>query len=178
MATLKPPVNENDHQTGNRRAAVTLVEYGDYQCPHCGHAYPLLKHLVKEKGDAVRFVFRNFPLQDVHPMALPSALAAEAAGKQGKFWEMHDLIFEHQNELSQHVLLDFAYTLDLDAKKFMHDWESEAILARVDNDFESGVRSGVNGTPGFFVNGEMLDSYDGSYASLLRAIEMRNNLSV
>jgi protein-disulfide isomerase len=170
MSKLNPAVTVKDHQSGNTKASVTLVEYGDYQCPYCGRAYPLIKRLLKEKGDQVHFVFRNFPLQEIHPMALPSALAAEAAGNQGKFWEMHDMIFEHQQELSDHRLLDFVTTLGLDEKRFAYDWKSETTLSRVEADFESGLRSGVNGTPTFFVNGNRLNTYDETYASLLQAI--------
>lgn len=170
MSKLKFPINEKDHQLGNTIAGVILVEYGDYQCPYCGRAYPLLKRLLKEKGDAVHFVFRNFPLQEIHPMALSAALAAEAAGIQEKFWEMHDLIFEHQDNLSNGQLLDFANYLKLDVMRFGSDWQSEAVLSKVEADFESGVRSGVNGTPTFFVNGNRLNTYDETYDSLLEAI--------
>src|SRR5215217_9734259 len=107
MAKLKPAVRDSDHGTGNKRANITLVEFGDYQCPHCGHAYPLLKRLVNEMGDQIYFVFRNFPLQEVHPAAMMAAQAAEAAGKQGKFWEMHDLIFENQQNLHGSIFLAF-----------------------------------------------------------------------
>jgi protein-disulfide isomerase len=176
MGRLKPPVSESDHQAGNLKARVTLVEYGDYQCPYCGRAYPLLKRLLKEKGEAVHFVFRNFPLQEIHPMALTAALAAEAAANQDKFWEMHDLIFEHQNEMALQQLLSFAETLGLEMNRFSHDWRSEVTLSRVEADFDSGVRSGVNGTPGFFVNGEKLNTYDETYESLLQAIEAPSSL--
>src|SRR5678809_1055915 len=145
MARLKPPVSEMDHQTGNSKASITLVEYGDYQCPYCGRAYPLIKRLLKEKGKEVHFVFRNFPLQEIHPMAMPAALAAEAAAMQKKFWEMHDLIFEHQGELTPYRILNFASELGLDEEKFRHDWKSETLLSKVETDFESGIRSGVNG---------------------------------
>lgn len=171
MAKLKPAVSEKDHQTGNLKAPVTLVEYGDYQCPYCGRAYPLLKRLLEEKGTAVHFVFRNFPLQEIHPMALSAALAAEAAAVQEKFWELHDLIYEHQQELTTRRLLDWALGLGLEEKQFARDWQSEATLSKVESDFESGVRSGVNGTPTFFVNGEKLATYDETYESLLWAIE-------
>src|SRR5689334_6177244 len=111
MSKLKPQVNDQDQQTGNLQAKITLVEYGDYQCPHCGHAHPLLKQLLQEMGNELRFVFRNFPLQEIHPAAYMAALAAEAAGKQGKFWPMHDLIFENQQNLHGHSFIDFAETL-------------------------------------------------------------------
>ncbi len=173
MAKLKPAVSEADQQTGNVHASITLVEYGDYQCPYCGRAYPLLKKLLKEKGGDFRFVFRNFPLQEIHPVAMAAALAAEAAAKQGKFWEMHDAIYERQDDLSTAMLLDLAKSLKLDPKQFAQDWKSNETVAKVESDFESGVRSGVNGTPAFFVNGEKLNSYDESYESLLDAIGVK-----
>lgn len=172
MSHLKPAVSSRDHHTGNIRAGITLVEYGDYQCPYCGRAHPLIKRLLKEKGDVVHFVFRNFPLQEIHPMAYAAALAAEAAAGQDKFWEMHDLIFERQHELNTPRLLEFARELGLDEDRFAQDWQSDAMQARVEYDFESGVRSGVNGTPTFFVNGEKLHSYDETYESLLHAVDV------
>jgi protein-disulfide isomerase len=172
MAKLKPPVHEGDHGTGNKNANIVLVEYGDYQCPHCGHAYPLLKRLVQDMGNQLYFVFRNFPLPEVHPAAIMAAQAAEAAAQQNKFWEMHDLIFEHQDDLHGNTFLELARKLKLNLNKFAEDWKSKALLQRVESDFESGVRSGVNGTPTLFVNNEMLMSYDGSYESLVEGIRI------
>jgi protein-disulfide isomerase len=172
MSKLKPPVNDRDQQTGNLHAKITLVEYGDYQCPHCGHAHPLLKRLLSEMGNELRFVFRNFPLQETHPAAYMAALAAEAAGKQDKFWPMHDLIYENQQNLHGHSFIDFAEALKLNLQLFGKDWKSEEIQGKVESDFESGLRSGVNGTPTFFVNGEKLVSYDESYESLVEGIRM------
>ncbi|HEU0063759.1 MAG TPA: thioredoxin domain-containing protein [Flavisolibacter sp.] len=172
MARLNPQVSVKDHQTGKSNATVTLVEYGDYQCSYCGHAYPLVKRLLKENGNVLQFVFRNFPLQDIHPMAMSAACAAEAAALQEKFWEMHDLIFEHQQELSNDLLLKLAVQLKLDEKKFAKDWQSETTFSRVESDFETGVRSGVNGTPTFFVNGSRFNAYDETYNSLLMAISI------
>jgi len=166
MTNLKPPVNESDHHTGNTNASITLVEYGDYECSHCAHAHPLLKQLLEEKGDDFEFVFRNFPLNEVHPLATLSALAAEAAGKQHKFWEMHDLIYENQAQLNRDSFVDFAESLNLDLEKFAADLQSDEVSAKVESDFESGIRSGVNGTPSFFINGQKLTSYDGTYESL------------
>src|SRR5256885_13711636 len=142
MAKLKPAVHDGDRGTGNKNANIILVEYGDYQCPHCGHAYPLLKRLVREMGDQLYFVFRNFPLQEVHPAAIMAAQAAEAAAHQNKFWEMHDLIFEHQDNLHGNTFLEFAQKLKLNLNKFAEDWKSQALLQRVESDFESGVSSG------------------------------------
>lgn len=172
MAKLKPAISKSDHGIGNEDANIILVEFGDYQCSHCGHAYPLLKQLTHEMGDQLYFVFRNFPLQEVHPLALMAAQAAEAAAKQNKFWEMHDMIYEHQEELSGNNLLNFAEKLKLDLKVFANDWKSQSVLQKIEADFESGIRSGVNGTPTFFVNGEILLSYDGTYESLVEGIRI------
>ena len=170
MSKLKIPVQKQDHQTGNEKATVVLVEYGDYECSHCGIAYPLIKQLLREFGSDLLFVFRNFPLQESHPHAMMAALAAEAAARQDKFWEMHDTIYEHQDELSGNRLLSFAEALNLDLQQFAHDWKSQATLAKVESDFEGGLRSGVNGTPTFFLNGNRLNSYDESYESLAEAV--------
>jgi protein-disulfide isomerase len=164
-----PPVNAKDQQTGNLVSSLTLVEFGDYQCPHCGHAHPLIKRLLAEKGNNFRFVFRNFPLQEIHPAAFMAALAAEAAGKQGKFWPMHNLIFEHQANLHGHIFIDLAEKLQLNLQQFGADWKSQDIVSKVESDFESGIRSGVNGTPTFFINGQRLN-YDTTYESLLNAV--------
>lgn len=170
MSVLKPNVGPADQRTGNRKSPVTLVEYGDFECPHCGHAHPLLKRLLNEIGDSFQLVFRNFPLQEAHPHAHIAALAAEAAGKQGKYWEMHDLIYENQERLDSYLLLDLANSLGLELHQFGADWKSQEVSDKVENDFESGVRSGVNGTPSFFLNGKLWRGYDGSYESLLNGI--------
>ncbi len=164
--SLKPAVSKTDNVQGNEKALIELVEYGDYQCPHCGHAYPIVKKIQKALGEKLLFVFRNFPLQEIHPSALLAAVASEAAARQNKFWEMHDLIFENQNNLSEQNILALAKHLKLDSKKFEKDLEDEKLLDKVNADFESGVRSGVNGTPTFFINGV---KYTGSweYADLL-----------
>ncbi len=169
MSTLKPPVNSADHHQGNVNAAIILVEYGDFECPHCGRAHPLVKRLLKEKGKEIYFVFRNFPLSEAHPHAFISALAAEAAAKQGKYWEMHDLIFENQQSLSAGFLLTLAERLKLDITQFTKDSKSQELKSKVETDFESGIRSGVNGTPTFFLNGSPLLTYDETYESLLDA---------
>ena len=171
MSKLKPAVSAGDHQLGNTQALVTLVEFGDFECPHCGRAHTLVQRLLKEKENAVQFVFRHFPLQEIHPNAYAAALAAEAAGRQNKFWQMHDLIFENQQRLSAHLFLDFATTLHLDLKVFGADWKAEETQGKVEQDFESGVRSGVNGTPTFFINGLPVLTYDETYDSLLNAVE-------
>ncbi|MEO8770808.1 MAG: thioredoxin domain-containing protein [Ferruginibacter sp.] len=173
MSSLKPGVNPRDHQLGNAHASITLVEFGDYECPHCGIAHPLIQRLLKEFDGKINFVFRNFPLQEVHPHAYISALAAEAAGKQGKFWKMHDLIFENQLRLNNNFLFELAEDIQLDTERFAKDWKSKDGEEKVEHDFESGVRSGVNGTPGFFINGNQLVGYNETYESLLRPIESK-----
>lgn len=170
MSRLRTPIDEADHQTGRPSASVTLVEYGDYQCSHCAAAHPIIKKLLKDLGSDLLFVFRNFPLQESHPNAMIAAQAAEAAALQDKFWEMHDLIYEHQDELDQDNLIYFAETLDLNVPKFSNDMNSQNVISKIENDFESGVRSGVNGTPTLFINDQRVDNYDESYESLADAV--------
>ena len=153
VARLSSPVTARDHAQGPPDAAVTLVEYGDYECPHCGRAYPIVKEIQKRLGSRLRFVFRNFPLKEIHPHAEHAAEAAEAAAVQGKFWEMHDTIFEHQRALDDRHLLEYATELALDEARVQRELASHMHAARVREDFLSGIRSGVNGTPTFFING-------------------------
>jgi protein-disulfide isomerase len=163
-------ITSRDHIQGPADAPVTLMEYGDYQCPYCGEAYYVIKQLQKRVGDGMRFVFRNFPLNSVHPYAEGAAEAAEAACGQGKFWEMHDTLYEHQDELRPEQLLDHAKRLWLDLARFTDDLTNRVYAERVREDFMSGVRGGVNGTPTFFINGVRFDSsYD--FEPLLQAIE-------
>ena len=157
MSHLQPAIGDHDHVQGPAKAPLQLVEYGDYQCSYCGQAYPAVKAARQALGDKLAFVFRNFPLTEVHPNAQNAALAAEAAAAQGKFWEMHDALYEHQNQLDQRHLEGFAQQLGLDVDKFKQAMQASATAAKVESDFESGVRSGVNGTPSFFVNGQKFD---------------------
>jgi formate-nitrite transporter family protein len=179
--SLTPPVGVQDHVAGPDDAPVTLVEYGDYECPYCGMAYPIVKAIQRELGSRLRFVFRNFPLAEMHPHARHAAEAAEAAAAQGKFWEMHDVIYEHQEALEDADLVRYATLLELDAERVARELEAGTYTKRVRDDFRSGVRSGVNGTPTFFVNGER---YDGSWADdeafvrALRDAEQRANRAV
>ena len=159
---LTPPVSERDHADGPESAPLTLVEYGDYECPHCGRAYPIIKAVQQELGTELRFVYRNFPLSEAHPHAQHAAEAAESAAVEGKYWEMHDIIFEHQDALEDADLIGYAESLGLDGARVRQELETQAHSARVRADFRSGVRSGVNGTPTFFVNGLR---YDGSWES-------------
>jgi protein-disulfide isomerase len=161
QATLTVPVSDNDHVQGAPDAAVTLLEYGDYECPYCGAAYPIVKQLQSTMGDALRFVFRNFPLATMHPHAEQAAEAAEAAAAQGRFWPMHDLLYENQQRLGADDLMGYANRLGLDAGRFERELSDHTYADSVHEDFMSGVRSGVNGTPTFYVNGVRHDaSYD------------------
>ena len=170
MSRLRPPVGPDDHALGPADAPVTLVEYGDYECPHCGAAHPIVKRVLRRLGRGVRFVFRNFPLGEMHPHAVEAAEAAEAAGLQGEFWRMHDRLFEHQAALAREELVAHAKRLGLDTARFASDLDSGAVEERVRGDFASGVRSGVNGTPTFFIDGVRFDeSWDED--SLVEALQ-------
>ena len=154
IAKLAPPVsNKRDHIQGLDTVPATLVEFGDYECPYCGQAYPIIKEIQKYLGNNLRFVFRNFPLTQIHPHAQHAAEAAEAAGAQNKFWEMHDYLYEHQQALDDKNLEKYAGILGLGMVKFKNDFYKHVYVSRVREDFLSGVRSGVNGTPSFFLNG-------------------------
>jgi protein-disulfide isomerase len=170
MSKLSIPVSDQDHSQGPASAPVTLVEFGDYECPHCGAAYPVIKKLQKKLGSSLRFIFRNFPLSSMHPHAEHAALAAEAAAAQDKFWEMHDWIFEHQASMEDDDLLDAAEGLGLDPEEFTRDAGSEAARTKVQGDFRGGMRSGVNGTPTFFINGIRHDGPP-TYEALLEAVQ-------
>ena len=155
-----PADEERDHIQGSPDAPVTLVEYGDYECPYCGAAYPILKEVQAEMGDKLRFVFRNFPISTSHPHAEQAAEAAEAAASQGRFWEMHDYLYEHQRHLEDTDLHRYAEEVGLDVGAFDDALATHAGEQRVREDFMSGVRSGVNGTPTFYINGRR---HDGAY---------------
>src|SRR5258706_12280862 len=167
--TLTPTVSARDHVAGDDGAPLTLVEYGDYQCPYCGEAHPVIQRLQKAHGKKLRFAFRNFPLTQAHPYALIAAEAAEAAALQGKFWQMHDFIFENQVSLEPEVLPAWANELGLDLKKFAAAIKQVSINKRIEEDRASGIESGVNGTPTFFINGTIYDG-DDDYESLRAAL--------
>ena len=154
MTTHKRAAGEKDWVRGPADAPVTLLEYGDFECPFCGRAFRELKRLEQSVGDQVRFVFRHFPLTQVHPHARLAAEAAEAAGAQGKFWEMHDTLFTHQQALELSDLLAYADDLGLDSPGFSRDLQEHRFTPKVRRDFMEGVRSGVNGTPTIFINGQ------------------------
>jgi len=160
MPGLKPLFNQEDHYKGNINSAVQLLEFGDFQCPHCGAAHPILKKIEKKFGASLLFIFRHFPLSESHPQAFNAAVASEAAARQGKFWEMFDLIFENQLLLSAEMLLDLAKSLHLNMKEFQKDLRDTELTEKVESDFESGIISGVNGTPSFYINNI---KYNGPY---------------
>ncbi len=161
-AVLTMPVTQDrDHIQGPADAAVTLVQYGDYECPYCGAAYPIIKEVQARMGERLRFVFRNFPISTSHPHAERAAEAAEAAAAQGRFWQMHDLLYENQRRLRDEDLRAYAEQLGLDVDLFDKELAEHVHAERVHEDFMSGVRSGVNGTPTFYINGARHDdSYE------------------
>jgi protein-disulfide isomerase len=150
QARLTVPVGAHDHILGPASAPVTMVEYGDYECPYCGAAHPIVKELLRRFGKRVRFAFRHFPLSTAHPHA---ERAAEAAGTQEMFWEMHDILFDNQDALEDEDLVGYAEALGLDIDRFAEELATHVHALRVRADFLGGVRSGVNGTPTFFLNG-------------------------
>jgi protein-disulfide isomerase len=166
---LTPPVSARDHVIGPALAPVTLVEYGDFECPYCAAAHPVVIELRHRLGNVLLFAFRHFPLTRIHPHAQRAAEAAQAAGAQGKFWQMHDLLYENQAALEDQDLILYAVALGLDVGRFQSELIGGLHLPRVREDFLSGVRSGVNGTPTFFINGVR---HDGSHdlASLESAV--------
>ena len=168
-ALLLDAVSPTDWTKGGKESKVTLIEYSDFQCPACGHYYPLVKQLAQEFGDKIQFAYRHFPLPS-HKNAELAARAAEAGGAQNKFWEMHDMIFEHQGEWSEksagdarNIFRQYAEKLGLDTARFESDLDSDAVENKVENDRQSGLRSKVNSTPTFFLNGQKIQnprSYD------------------
>jgi protein-disulfide isomerase len=169
MSSLAPPVGPDDHAQGPADAPVTLVEYGDYECPHCGAAHPIVKAVQSRLGDRLRLIFRHFPIASNHPHAEHAAEMAEAAADRGKFWEMHDLLYENQDALEDADLAGYAGSLGIDPAWAASALQSGTFAERVRANFLSGVRSGVNGTPTFFINGVR---HEGAWdeASLLQAI--------
>jgi protein-disulfide isomerase len=165
-----PVSDDRDHVQGPADAPVTLLEYGDYECPYCGAAYPIVKQIQERMGERLRFVFRNFPITTAHPHAEQAAEAAEAAAAQGSFWPMHDLLYENQRHLETDDLVGYAGRLGLDVERFRRELDDHVHAPWVREDFMSGVRSGVNGTPTFYVDGVR---YEGAYdaETLLAVLE-------
>jgi protein-disulfide isomerase len=159
MSMLKVQVGPQDHAQGRPDAPVTLVEYGDYQCPYCGETYPVIRALQKQFGDNLRFIYRNFPIAEQHPYAMSAAITAEFAGAHDKFWQAHDAIFENQQQLGLPLYEKIVAKYGLSKDALLASLEGGEYVPRITSDFRGGVRSGVNGTPSFFINGQR---YDGS----------------
>jgi len=164
-ASLSHSIAENDWVKGNKESSVILVEYSDFQCPACASYYPFAKQLTQEFGNDIAFVYRHFPLAQIHPNAYLAGQAAEAAGKQGQFWEMHDLLFENQQTWSSQgrdqvkgTFAVYAKQLNLDIEQFKRDTDSKEIKDKIDNDYQGGLRSKVNSTPTFFLSGEKIQN--------------------
>jgi len=168
MSHLTPPVGHTDHVQGPKDAPVTLVEYGDFECPYCGAMYAVIKAVQQAMGDRLRFVFRQFPLTSMHPHALHAAELSEAAGTVGRFWEAHDVLYENQSALSDRELTIYASRVGVQASGLTTAFEG-AYDERIQADLESGLRSGVNGTPTLFVNGGRYEG-DHDVESLLEAL--------
>ncbi|MEZ2410631.1 DsbA family protein [Bosea sp. RCC_152_1] len=156
MSRLSIPVGPQDHAQGPADAPVTLVEYGDYECPYCGEAYPVMKAVQQTMGNQMRFVFRNFPIAELHPHAVRAAEFAEAAASLGTFWQAHDMLYENQTALSTDDLFAYGVRLGLDAAAVAEGFDGR-FDQRIKGDFAGGVRSGVNGTPTLFINGQRYD---------------------
>ena len=154
---LVAPIEPTDHVLGSERADVTVVEYGDFECPLCKQAAPAVKLLLGRFGGSIRFVFRHFPPEAIHPHALQAAEAAECAGGQGSFWAMHDLLFAHQEHLQRKHLLQYAENLGLDVPRFTAELDDEVYRQRIREQMEGGRRSHVRATPGFYVDGVIVD---------------------
>ena len=170
MSRLTPPVNDRDHILGPPDAPVTLLEYGDFECPYCGMAYPIVESVRRRMGDNLRFVFRHFPLTQIHPHAQHAAELAEAAGERGKFWQMHGILYQNQHALEDRDLVGYAAQIDIPPEWAASALRTHEFAPRVREQFMSGVRSGVNGTPTFFINGVR---HDGGWdeRSLLAAVQ-------
>jgi protein-disulfide isomerase len=169
--TLTIPIGPRDHISGSLDAPLQLVEYGDYECPFCGMAHPVVQEVERVLSDQLCFAFRHFPIVGAHPHALRAAEAAEAAGAQDRFWAMHNRLFEHQDLLDDEMLVFHAVQIGLDRERFIEDLESQRFLARVREDLSSGARSGVNGTPTFFVNGQRYEGVPEA-RSLIEALRL------
>lgn len=168
---LTVPVGKDDHIQGPADAPLTLLEYGDYQCPYCGKAYPVVKEVQERLGKRLRFVFRNMPLEEIHEWAELAAEAAEAAGAQGRFWPMHDALYQHQRELGPGFVERLGAKLGLDVPRLEADLAARTFRQRVRKDFMSGVRSGVAGTPTFYVGDLRFDGNWQDADELIAALE-------
>lgn len=169
MSTLRVPVTDADHSTGDAESELVVVEYGDYQCPYCAEAFPVLQALLREFSGQFRLVFRNFPLAEAHDQAVNAAVVAEFAADNGSFWQAHDLLYEHQDRLGDELYAEICRELGLDVNALQQAFDEGRYLDRIEADERGGIRSGVNGTPTFFVNGERLDGGISDLELLLRS---------
>ena len=167
---LAVPVGHADHMLGSEHAPLTIVEYGDFECPSCKQAAPAVKLLLQRFVGRIRVIYRHFPLEEVHPHALMAALAAEAAAGQRKFWPMHDLLFDHQSHLKPPQVRGYAQRLELDMVRYDADMSDTVYLQRVREDIEGATLSGVRATPAFFINGKLQDVSFGLQA-LVQGVE-------
>jgi protein-disulfide isomerase len=171
---LIPPVSHRDHCQGDSAATITLVQYGDYQCPDCKTVHGIIQSIQQQLGNQIRFVFRHFPQSNIHPEAYHAAEAAEAAASQQKFWEMHAHLLKHQSQLTDGYLVEYAIALHLNIEQFLQEMASDCHMARVDADIESGIQSGVIKTPTFFINSVKYNG-DQSLETLLDALVQANH---
>jgi protein-disulfide isomerase len=174
METLRAPVSPHDHAQGPLNASLILLQYGDYECPYCGMAYPIVKQVQRHFGAKLRFVFRNFPIPEAHPQALSAAQVAEFAAVHAKFWQMHDLLYENQADLGPELYLALAEKLELSVAAMQNALEQGSNRQRIEADVLGGERSGVNGTPTFFINGKRHNAsyeYDVLVTALNRAFQ-------
>jgi protein-disulfide isomerase len=172
LPRLTEPEAKRDHIQGPPDASIQLLEYGDYECPYCGAAHPVVQALQREFGDRLCFAFRNFPLTNTHPHAEMAAECAESADAQKKFWEMHDMLFENQDALEPENLAEYAAAISLDIQRLLNELRDGTSALRVREDFTAGVHAGVNGTPTFFINGERFegpDDFESMFAALNEA---------
>ena len=153
-------VTNKDHILGSADAPIEIVEYADFQCSYCGKAFYIMKDILKEQGDKIRFIFRNYPLDELHQYAVHAAVAAETASAQDKFWEMHHILFAHPQAIDDAHLIEYARLIDMDVKKFKEDFGQERFVRKVQEDYDSGNKAGVEGTPTFFINGKI---YEGNW---------------
>ncbi|MFJ2369877.1 DsbA family protein [Microbacterium sp. NPDC087665] len=168
MSHLRIPVSEQDHALGPVDAPLTLVEYGDYQCPYCGEAFPVVKRLLQQYDGKIRFIFRNFPIEEIHPEAVDAAFVAEFAGEHGEFWQAHDLLYENQKDLGPQLYQRLCEALGLNATDLAAAAHENRYTARIQADEDGGIRSGVNGTPTFFLNGTMVEGGTAALADAIR----------
>jgi protein-disulfide isomerase len=173
MPELRIAVTENDHVTGDRNAQVTMVEYGDYECPHCQAAQPVVTGLLRHFASSIRLAYRHFPIDTVHPAARPAAETAEYAGSVGRFWAMHEALYANGHRLSLPALFLIAGHLDLDPARLREALRNGTYASKVEGDFAGGIGSGVNGTPCFFIDGRR---YDGAYDAMSLAAAINGAL--